>query len=148
MFHWNLNQQLLVGSPVRYPLEARCTIYQADSSLSHSTKQPACYGHFAAACRCFPNMPLPKLFASLAIMTSMRSYPLFLECRHHLKVGWRGKFFLADQNQHVSKPTWDKLQCNRHSRSVLKAVLKMANLAPSEKTLLKGRSLIGHLYDV
>jgi len=50
-----------------------------------------------------------------------------------LKVGWRGRFLLADQNQHVSKPTWVKLQCNRHSRSALKSVLKMAKLAPSEK---------------
>jgi len=66
-----------------------------------------------------------------------------------LKVRWRGKFFLADQNQHVSKPT-DRveLQCNRHSKSTLKSVLKMAKLAPSEKRLLKRRSLIGHLYDV
>jgi len=65
-----------------------------------------------------------------------------------LKVGWRGKFFLAYQNQHVSKPTWVKLQCNRHSRSVLKYVLKIAKLAPYEKRFLKRRSLIGHLYDV
>jgi len=50
-----------------------------------------------------------------------------------LKVGWQGKNFLADQNQHVFKPTWVKLQCNRHSKSALKSVLKMAKLAPSEK---------------
>ena len=63
--------------------------------------------------------------------------------------GWMTRqIFLADQNQHVSKPTWVKLQCNRHSRSALKSVLKMAKLALSEKTFLKGRSLIGHLYDV
>ena len=55
----------------------------------------------------------------------------------HLKVGWRGKFFLTDQNQHVSKPTWVKLQCNRHSRSTLKSVLKIAKLAPSEKNVFK-----------
>ena len=59
--------------------------------------------------------------------------------------GWMTRqLFLADQNQHVSRPTWVKLQYNRHSRSALKSVLKMAKLAPSEKTFLKGRSLIGH----
>jgi len=40
--------------------------------------------------------------------------------------GWMRQIFLADQNQHVSKPTRVKLQCNRHSRSALKSVLKMA----------------------
>ena len=55
---------------------------------------------------------------------------------------------MADQNQHVSKPTSVRLQCNRHNRSALKSVLKMAKLAPSEKMFLKGRSLLGHLYDV
>ena len=65
--------------------------------------------------------------------------------------GWMTRqIFFGDQNQHVLKPNWVKLQCNRHSRSALKSVLKMAKLAPSEKTcfFLKGRSLIGHLYDV
>ena len=54
-----------------------------------------------------------------------------------LTVGWRGKLFLAHQNQHVSKPTWVKLQCNRHSKSALKSALKMEKLAPSEKHFLK-----------
>ena len=49
--------------------------------------------------------------------------------------GWmtRQIFFVADQNQHVFKPTWVKLQCNRHSKSALKSALKMVKLAPSEK---------------
>jgi len=74
-----------------------------------------------------------------------------LMCRHciGLKVGWRGKFFLADQNQHVSKPTSVKLQCNRYSRSALKSVLKMAKLAPSEKNVFKwaepNRPFIWHI---
>ena len=54
-----------------------------------------------------------------------------------LKVGWRGTFSLADQNQHIPKPTWVKLQCNGHSRSVLKSVLKMAKLAPYKNILKK-----------
>jgi len=63
--------------------------------------------------------------------------------------GWMTRqFALADQNQHVSKSTWVKLQCNRHSRSALKSVLKMTRLSPSEKSFLKGRTLIGHLYDI
>ena len=51
----------------------------------------------------------------------------------HLQViqsvkGWMTRqIFLADQNQHVSKPTWVKLQCNRHSRSALKSVLRWQN---------------------
>ena len=56
----------------------------------------------------------------------------------NLKVGWWGKFFLADQNQHVSKSTRVKLQCNRHSKSALKSVVKMEKLAPSEKLFEKG----------
>jgi len=42
-----------------------------------------------------------------------------------LKVGWRGETY------------WLKLQCNRHSRSAPKSVLKMAKLAPSEKNVFK-----------
>ena len=68
----------------------------------------------------------PLLFLTALIFPSSEESQAHIPCcrceRRALKVGWRGKFFLADQNQHVSKPTWVKLQCNRHSRSALKSV--------------------------
>jgi len=64
------------------------------------------------------------------------------------KVRWRGKFVLPHQNQHVFKPTWVKLQCNRHSKSAFKSMLKMAKIGTIWKTFLKRWSLIGHLYDI
>ena len=63
---------------------------------------------------------------------------------YNLKVGWRGKFFWADQNQHVSKPTQVKLQWNGHSRRALKSVHNFSSFPkPSVKRAMFGQCCPG-----
>jgi len=71
-----------------------------------------------------------KLVSDQGIVTQLG------RCNYPFK-GWKTRQgnFLAYQNQHVSKPTWVKWQCNGHSRSGLKSKLKMAKLPPSENHL-------------
>ena len=119
-----------------------------------------------------PNLSLPPKWARIWWMETgnwSRMYPNLLQ-RLASSTSWHQQYLLQVMVQllvwrmHLSsvkgwmtrqifwliriRPNWVKLQCNRHSRSALKSVLKMANLAPSEKIVLKGRSLTGHLYDI
>ena len=73
--------------------------------------------------------------------TCQHFQPIFNKIREIIKGWMTRRFFLAYQNQHVSKPTWVKLQCTGHSTSTLKSMLKMAKLASSEKHFKKGRAL-------
>jgi len=70
----------------------------------------------------------------------MHNHSIERMCGSRRLKGWMRQIFMADQNQHVSKPTWVKSQCNRHSGSALKSVSKMAKLARSEKLFKKAES--------
>ena len=53
----------------------------------------------------------------------------WLQWKHGLIRLMTRQIILADQNQHVCKPTWIKFQCNGYSRNSPKSALKMGKLA-------------------